>query len=245
MSRSTRPRASSDPHPLANTSDADSVESSLRQPWVQRFALILALGLIPQAVVAYYHLTWVSDGGFYYGTFLARVLALPAAALLLRMPPHALGLGRPRLRRREIQIGGALLTVGTLVAIALLQMDSYQNAYEYVREGDVTDRFVRWFLFTSSTTVSWEALHRGLLLFGTRHVLRQQPETRATADAFAIGITAVFEVLFHFRKPPLEAVAMMFGSPLLSWIGLRQNSLWIPLILHLWVETLFFALVWL
>jgi membrane protease YdiL (CAAX protease family) len=245
MSRSSRPHASSQPHPLPAASDPDSVESSLRQPWVPRFAAILALGLIPQAIGAYYHLTWVSDGGFYYGTFLARMLAVLAAALLLRIPARGLGLSRPRLRRREIQIGGALLAVGTAAAVLLLQIDSYRNAYEYVREGDVSDRFVRWFLFTSSTTLSWEALHRGLLLFGTRHVLRQQPETRASADAFAIGITAAFEVLFHFRKPPLEAIAMMIGSPLLSWIGLRQGSLWVPLLLHLWVETLFFALVWL
>jgi len=55
--------------------------------------------------------------------------------------------------------------------------------------------------------------------------------------------TLVFEVLHHFAKPPLEALALFAGSPLLSWIALRTGSLWIPLVAHLLIEALFFFLV--
>ena len=97
-------------------------------------------------------------------------------------------------------------------------------------------------LFTGSTLTGWEFLHRGFLLMGLVYILTERERLSApTASITAIALVWAFEVLFHFIKPELEALGMLVGSPVLSWLALRTRSIWIPFLIHLLVELLFVA----
>jgi len=63
--------------------------------------------------------------------------------------------------------------------------------------------------------------------------------SRKSAEKIAISFVWIFEVVFHFIKPEMEALGMLAGSPLLSYIALRTNSIWIAFFLHLCVEFIF------
>jgi membrane protease YdiL (CAAX protease family) len=179
----------------------------------------------------------VQLGGFFYGTFVLRTLVpLACAVLVLRAPLGELGLRAPRLQPGDARwLAAAALAVG-LLAVPLLTLESYGAAY--------APRSASYFLmFTLSTTLPWEWLHRGWLLFGARRVLAEGGLDARSAGAIALLFALVFEVLHHFPKPPLEALALFAGSPLLSWIALRTGSLAIPLAAHLAIEGLFYVLV--
>lgn len=176
-------------------------------------------------------------GGFYYATFALRTLVpLACAALVLRAPLRELGLRWPVLRPGDARwLAAAGIGVG-LLCIPLLQMESYRAAY--------TPRPARFFLlFTLSTTLPWELLHRGFLLFGVRRTLAAGGIDARAAAGIALLFTLVFEVTQHLVKPPLEALALFVGSPLLSWLAFRTDSLLIPLAAHLVIEALFYVLV--
>jgi membrane protease YdiL (CAAX protease family) len=63
----------------------------------------------------------------------------------------------------------------------------------------------------------------------------------ATAAVMAAAVTWIFEVVFHFIKPPLEPLGLLAGSPLLSYLALRTGSIWPSFVAHLLVEMLFIA----
>lgn len=207
----------------------------------RELGLVVFAALAVQAVAAYGHRSLQVEG-FYYATLLARI-GVPLALLRpLRLPLRGLGLrwpSGPGPRPGAVVVAFLVLTI---VAIALMGDTSYQAAYEGARRGEVGDRAQRFVLFTLSTTLPWEFFHRGFLLHATRTVL-DRAGGAAFATAVAVLLTASFEVLFHFQKPPLEALAFLVASPVLSLIALRTGSLLLPLLLHVWVELLFFLVV--
>ena len=211
----------------------------------RRLAIVIGSALLVQLFVRYWGQTLdpLRWGMFYWATAAARIVVPLAVCAALAIPPGKLGLGKPQLRGREgLWILGAL-AVATVVALPLLGMQSYQDAYQGLGSSyGRVERWVSWISFTASTTLSWELFYRGFLLFGLREVLRAAK--RNDADTIAILVTACFEVLSHLIKPPLESFAMLVGSPGLSWFALRQQSLWIPMAVHVCIEFLWFMSVW-
>lgn len=214
---------------------------------IHQFALIVMAALLAQGL-SFYSIRHVRIGaGFFPVTLLARtVLPLFVAWIVLRIPLIELGFGRPQnLERKHWGILGAVVILLPLVAIQLLQLDAYQDHYAQRRRAtpDFAANALRFTLFTVSTTIPWEILHRGVLLHTSRRSLQRAGLPLAAASIAAIVVTQSFETLFHFAKPPLEAIAMGLASPMLSWMAFRTRSIWIPLLLHLEVEVLFFLFV--
>jgi membrane protease YdiL (CAAX protease family) len=210
----------------------------------RRIAIVIGSALLVQLFVRYWGqieepLRW---GMFYWSTAAARIGVPLIVCFALAISPGKLGLGKPRLQRREgLWILGAM-AVTTLVALPMLGMDGYQDAYQGLGSSYGTERWLSWISFTASTTVSWELFYRSFLLFSLREILRSGG--RGGADTLAILFTACFEVLSHLVKPPLESLAMLVGSPALSWVALRHGSVWIPLAVHVFIEFLWFMSVW-
>jgi len=208
---------------------------------------LIAVGLAIQAFVHYFGQVSPAFriGDIFYATAIARTL-VPAALLIgvLRVPFRQLGFGWPRIPRRELLPLAGLMILGTVVALGFLQLESYQDAYAGVRFGDAGARFRRWALFTLSATVPWELWHRGFLLHGARELCSREGIPTPQATWLAILFTQCFEVLFHFSKPLVEALGFLIGSPVLSLLAFRYRSLWVPALIHLWLELLWFVYVW-
>lgn len=220
-----------------------TTDSETRAP-TQLFA-ILGIGLAIQLFVRYWGQPGnLQIGGFFWATATARLLVPALAIALLGLRWDAFGLGLPRIPRREGLWLLAAVVVSTAVILVLLQSESYRAAYAGNRFGDFSTKFQRWALFTLSTTVPWEILHRGFLLHGIRQVLSRSRVPEASSGAIAIGFVACFEVLYHFIKPVLESGALVIGSPILSYLAFRYRSLWFPLAVHVFIEGLWFASVW-
>jgi hypothetical protein len=210
---------------------------------IRRLVVLLVSVLLIQAVAAYGYRD-LRVGGFFYGTFAARLgVPLLCAAFVLGMPWGSFGLAWPRLAPSQWLLALGATVVLTAVAIPLLDMDSYQAAYEDGRGYAFDTKVQRFLLFTVSTTIPWEILHRGYLLHGIRNALGDSKPLARIAVPMAILITMAYEVLFHFTKPPLEALALLVGSPILSWVALRSGSILLPLLVHLYIEGLYFWLV--
>jgi len=210
--------------------------------------LLIGSALAVQAFVHYLGQTSPSlrSGNFFFATALARtVVPLIVVVGALRLPVRELGFGRPILLKRDLSWLLVLLGFGTAAALIVLQLESYQAAYRPLRSGDFGSRLQAWALFTASTTLPWELFHRGFLLHGVRELCVRNRVPRERAIHIAILFTACFEVLFHFSKPPAETLGMLLGSPVLSALAFRFQSLWIPLGIHLWIEFLWFLMVWL
>lgn len=210
------------------------------------FVAVVGVALVAQLLVRYVtQSASLQVGGFYWATALIR-LAVPAAgAVALGLSARRIGLGRPRVPRRDLAPLAVAAAIGLVVAILALQADSYNDAYGIDRvAAGFGAKFRIWALFTLSTTVTWEVFHRGFLLPGLRFTLERAAVPVAAATTVAVAVVACFEVLYHVSKPALEPVALLVGSPLLSLLALRYRSLWIPLLVHVAVEGLWFAFVW-
>ena len=211
-----------------------------------RLAAIVAVALVAELCTAYSYATFRTASGFFYVTFAANT-ALPVACAtgLLGLSLRDLGLGVPRLQRRDLFVFTGLLVIATLVALPLLGQDSYQAAYAERRaaSADSSESAVQFVWFLVSALAPSELMHRAFLLFGIRAVLARVESTRRLTPTLAILITLSFEVLSHLPKPPTEAIALLFASPVLSWAAFRTESVWLPLAAHLYIEALFFALV--
>lgn len=208
--------------------------------------LVIVSTLLAQGIAIYTYQHLRIGGGFYPATFAARLLVpLGVGFGLLRMRPGEMGLAWPHLSRAHWGLFGAVLFALPLLALPLLELDTYQASYTAQRHAtpDFVPALWRFAAFTVSTTLPWEILHRGFLLHALRMTLQRNGLRLAAAATAAILVTQSFEVLFHFVKPPLEAIAMAFASPLLSWLAFRTRSLLLPLLLHLEVEILFFLVV--
>jgi len=210
--------------------------------------LLIGSSLVVQGFVHYFgqQNPDLRFGNFYFATALARtVVPLACVVGVLRIPLRRLGFGVPRISKRDGLALTGLLVVGTAIALLVLQLDSYQGAYRQLQRGSFSARLSAWALFTLSATVPWELFHRGFLLHGVRELCTRHAIPAERAATLAILFTACFEVIFHFSKPPEEAIGMLIGSPILSVMAFRFRSLWVPLLVHLWIELLWFLMVWL
>lgn len=217
--------------------------STRRLPAVPSFMIIIFTALAVQFIGTYYARALVVGDYFYLSWFLLRI-PLPLAVLLaLKVPLSEAGLGLPRIDRRMARIlaAGVVLLLAAFAGIYF--MSGYFSFYSSSFRGPGEDgaaRFANFMIFTASTLTGWEFLHRAFLLMGLRFVLAgREGMPERNAALMAVAIVWVFEVVFHFIKPPVEALGLLVGSPLLSWLALRTRSIWIPFLVHLLVEILF------
>lgn len=214
-----------------------------RSPAVPAFIVIVFTALMAQLIGSYYARALMVGEYFYLSWLLLRILLPLAVLMLLRIPLSEIGLGLPRVdsRAARVVIAGAALLVAAFAGIYF--MSGYFSFYDGSfagADGGRTGRFANFMIFTASTLPGWEFLHRGFLLMGLRYALAGRDAVpEKTAALIAVAIVWVFEVVFHFTKPPLEALGLLVGSPLLSWLALRTRSIWLPFLFHLAVEILF------
>ncbi|MEK8024343.1 MAG: CPBP family glutamic-type intramembrane protease, partial [Candidatus Hydrogenedentota bacterium] len=168
-----------------------------------------------------------------------------ALAFALGWSAADLGLSRPRLDRGSLLfiLACVILICGVIPVIRLAP--DYLARYATWRNAAVplAVRLEQFSLFTISSLLGWEFLHRGFLLFGLRRACAMGGIPEDLSRHMAVCVTATFEVLFHFTKPGMEAAGMLLASPLLSIAAFRTGSLWVPLGLHLMIEGLFFLVI--
>ena len=214
-----------------------------RSPAIPAFMVIIFTALMAQLIGTYYARALVVGDYFYLSWLILRILLPCIVLLLLKIPLTEIGLGLPIVDRRmaRVLIAGAVVLVAAFAGIYF--MSGYFSFYTGSftgSDGGRAGRFANFMIFTSSTLTGWEFLHRGFLLLGLRYALGAREKIpERNAALIAMAIVWVFEVVFHFIKPPVEALGLLVGSPLLSWLALRTRSIWLPFLFHLAVEILF------
>ncbi len=209
------------------------------------FMVIICTAIAAQ-LIGSYHAKSLILGDYFYLLWVILRIALPVAVLLvLKVPLAKTGLGLPRFDRvtRNLVIAASIILILAFTGIYFLKgyFTFYSSAFSGSGDGGL-GRFANFMIFTSSTLTGWEFLHRGFLLMGLYYVLSERDAIPAdTAARIAIAVVWVFEVVFHFIKPEIEALGLLVGSPFLSWLALRTRSIWVPFILHFLVELLFIA----
>jgi membrane protease YdiL (CAAX protease family) len=219
------------------------MNSTRRLQTVPSFMVIIVTAIIVQFIGSYFARALVVGDYFYLSWFLLRI-PLPLLLLVaLKVPLSEIGLGLPRIDRGMARalIAGAVLLVAAFACIYFMSgyFSFYSTSFRTPGGGGAS-RFANFMIFTSSTLTGWEFLHRAFLLMGLRYALMVQERVQErTAILIAVSVVWVFEVVFHFIKPPVEALGLLVGSPLLSWLALRTRSIWVPFLAHLLVEILF------
>ncbi|HPC41620.1 MAG TPA: hypothetical protein PLD91_11940 [Spirochaetota bacterium] len=208
--------------------------------------MIIVFTVIAAQLIGTYHAKSLILGGYFYLLWVILRIVLPAAVLIaLRVPLSKIGLGLPQFDRltRNLVAAAVVILVAAFAGIFFLKgyFSHYSSSFAGPGDGSL-DRFLNFMVFTGSTLTGWEFIHRGFLLMGLYYVLGEREGIPSEKAAMiAIAVVWVFEVVFHFIKPELEALGLLVGSPLLSWLALRLRSIWVPFLLHFLVELLFIA----
>ena len=205
------------------------------------FFIIVFTALFAQLLGHYHAASLVIGSNFFLSWVLLRIVIPVAVLCALRVPVSRLGLGLPQIDKRmaRLLVGGIIAVAAAFSGIYFLQgyFNSYGSAFGAANR---LERFANFMIFTSSTLTGWEFIHRCFLLMGINYVLSDRERIDPAAAArIAIAIVWVFEVVFHFIKPEVEALGLLVGSPLLSWLALRTKSIWLAFLMHLLVEVLF------
>ena len=217
-------------------------KEDLARPWV----ILIITALCAQFLGRYFATKYFVIGNYFYSMWVILRIAIPVAVIaLLKIPLNDLGLGLPKVDKtmRTVLIGASLLLIAAFAGIYFYQgyYSSYSGSFTS-GAGDRAQRFMNFMIFTSSTLTGWEFIHRCFLLMGLSYLFTAREKIDpGTAGAIAVAIVWIFEVVFHFVKPPLEAGGLLIGSPLLSYLALRTGSIWPAFFMHLLVEVLFIA----
>lgn len=181
---------------------------------------------------------------YFFTLWVILRIAIPLAAIkCLKIPFSQIGLCLPRIDRKMIVYIGLIFILLSLSFVGVYFYQDYLCSYSgSFKTGRVDNfsRFVNFMIFTSSTLVGWEFLHRGFLLLGTKYILTEREGVdEKTAITIAIALVWIFEVVYHFVKPELEAIGLLIGSPVLSYMAIRSRSILLPFLIHLLVELFF------
>jgi membrane protease YdiL (CAAX protease family) len=208
------------------------------------FCILLIVILLIQVIGVYISNSFLASGGFKGYWVLSRLVLPFLVVFLLAIPLKSLYFSKPVITRENL-IMMAIFTGLLLCLFIYLQFFAadYLSHYrhgrpvEALREAGKFDRFL---IFTASTIIGWEILHRGFLLGGGQYCLTKHYKLNPTAAAIIMTvIVCIFEVLFHIKKPIYEAIGMIVASPLLSYLTIKTRSLWPALTFHLLIELAF------
>ncbi|WP_282109852.1 CPBP family glutamic-type intramembrane protease [Shewanella algicola] len=208
------------------------------------FCILLLVVLLSQVVGVYVSNSFLASGGFKGYWILSRLVLPFIVVFLLAIPLKHLYFSRPTINRETLIFMGVLFGLLLCLFIYLqffaadyLSHYRHGRSLEGLRESGAFQRFL---IFTASTIIGWEIIHRGFLLGGGQYCLTKHYKVNPAAAAVIMTIiVCIFEVLFHIKKPIYEAVGMIFASPLLSCLTLKTRSLWPALTFHLLIELAF------
>ena len=199
---------------------------------------IIISSLIIQFLCRYYSQYFSLNNSFQLLIFILRFcVPFLIITFYLKISWKDLGISIPQMSYK-----GWLYLAGVFIAIpvclyAVELNNSYQSYYKHLQSGRA---YIRFAIFTISTLPAWEFLHRSYLLFGIKYILDNKDSSQQhSSAAISLLVVMVFETLYHFIKPDMEACAMMIASPVFSLIALRTRSILIPLLIHLYIELWF------
>ncbi|MFC1670772.1 type II CAAX prenyl endopeptidase Rce1 family protein [Spirochaetota bacterium] len=211
---------------------------------IHAIIIIVFSAILLQLIGRYYAFSVFKIGSHFYSLWVILRIVIPVVLIMiLKIPLSSIGLGLPEIDRKT---GKGLLAILILLILAFIGIYFFQDYIKFYSNlfhspgGSKLSRFCNFMIFTSSTLTGWEFLHRGFLLMGIFYVLvKRENIPEDSAKRIAICIVCVFEVVFHFIKPGIEALGLLIGSPILSYIAFRTKSIWLPFLIHLFVELLF------
>ena len=212
------------------------------------FLVIIFSALFIELIGHYHAKSFIFSKNFYYSWIILRI-PLPLLILYLcKIPLKGIGLKWKRPDKKILKLLFFLILLVSLAFIFIHSFNLYFNYYSSFRgpSSNKLSRFLNFMIFTLSTLPAWEFFHRGFLLMGLTYLLKDREQiSKKTSWIIAISVVWIFEVVFHFIKPETEALGMLIGSPLLSYLALRTKSIWLPFLLHFYVEILFIgSLLW-
>lgn len=210
-------------------------------PQVALIAVFMT-ALLAQLFGHYFASSYLRIADRFFGLWVLLRIVIPAAVVIwLAIPFSQLFLGRPQWSKssKRAFIGGLVIVAGILVFLQFFG-DSYLGNYRRHPYADPWAKFQGFLIFTSSTMIGWELLHRCFLLGGLRYCLHNRLKVdAATASLIAVLFTCAFEVIFHLKKPIYESLGLVLASPFFCWLTLTTRSVWPALILHLCIEVAF------
>jgi membrane protease YdiL (CAAX protease family) len=219
-------------------------DQSLTIKMAAPFCILLIVILLTQVVGVYVSNNFLASGGVKGYWIISRLIFPFVLVLLLAIPLKQLYFSKPTINRENLLLMAAFL--GLLLCLFVYLQFFAADYLSYYRHGSSLEglreagKFQRFLIFTVSTIIGWEVLHRGFLLGGGQYCLTQHYKINPTAAAVIITvIVCIFEVLFHIKKPIYEAIGMIFASPLLSYLTIKTRSLWPALTFHLLIELAF------
>lgn len=211
---------------------------------INPFTIIIFTAILMQLVGRYYAPRVLVLGNVFYSLWVIVRIIIPILVLFsLKVPLSELGIGLPVIDWKFMKIIIGMVVIVGLLFVGIYFYKGYFQSYSgHFEAGNFSKlgRVKNFMIFTSSTLIGWEFIHRCFLLMGLTYFLNTRDNVDyETSVKIAICIVWVFEVVFHFIKPKLEAFGLLLGSPILSYVAIRTRSIWIPLIAHFIVEVLF------
>ena len=216
---------------------------------INPFTIIIFTAILMQLLGRYYSSRVLVLGNYFQALWVVLRIIIPIVVLYaLKIPLSELGIGLPQIDKKFLKILISLIVIVVIVFVGIYFYKGYFQSYSgQFQAGNFSKlgRVKNFMIFTSSTLIGWEFIHRCFLLMGLIYFLKARDKVDFdTSVKIAICIVWIFEVVFHFIKPKLEAFGLLAGSPILSYVAVRTKSIWIPLIAHFIVEVLFiYALV--
>jgi len=208
------------------------------------FCILLIVILLLQVIGVYVSNDILASGGVKGYWILSRLVFPFFLVYFLSIPLKQLYFSKPTINRENLLLMAIFL--GLLLCLCVYLQFFAADYLSYYRHGlsleEVREagKFQRFLIFTASTIIGWEVLHRGFLLGGGQYCLTKHYKLNPMAAAIIMTvIVCIFEVLFHIKKPIYEAIGMIIASPLLSYLTIKTRSLWPALMFHLLIELAF------
>jgi len=171
-----------------------------------------------------YHPVW--NGWF---SQLLYFFIIPVLIILLVLRKNPLDFG---LRLGDFKIWGKYVLITCVIGAPILYFTSKMEAFElYYAKEAFSLSFYSW--TTIITLAASEFMFRGFLLFGLKDKFKEG----------SILIQMIPFVITHFGKPEIETVSCIITGILFGFIAYRGKSYWPILIIHIFINIFFVAIV--
>jgi membrane protease YdiL (CAAX protease family) len=164
---------------------------------------------------------WLSEF-LYYAVFPVLVIII-----VLRKNPLDFGL-----RPGDARVWGLYTGIVCLAAAAILYLSSFNTSLQNYYQME-NFRLPVYFITSLVSLAASEFIYRGFLLFGLKEKFGEG----------SILLQMIPFALLHLGKPELETVSTLITGILFGYIAYRGKSYWPALIIHLFINVYFVALI--